>query len=306
LDDTRFSIESRINEDEVVQAISLFSVANTMLAGLGTFRKGEMETIDVLGISTLFYGLQDGSLRQKIVVKNPVLFWRQIEGDLKSLSQKLNDYQSDVQFLLQEARRQFALGWNSSTNGGVNYQFPQFLKRYIEIANQPLLSLNIREQEKDPLVDPVRISEFYGLLRDLKSIILQIIRSLSKYGTAATKRSNEDWSEFETKANEILATIAQFRIMPDQGRRNHWSVLADLTNKNRETEIVPHIVLARQGGRLLQFAKSIYQSDREIDRFDDAHLRDIFQPGVDAANFWTERIRGEAAVLKQYPLRSWV
>lgn len=307
LDDARFSIESAFNIDEADQAISLFSVVTLMLAGLAKFKKGEEETIDVLGISSLYYGLQDGSLRGKIVVENPQEVWRIIEQDLKSLAQRLNDSQSDIQFLIQEGRRQFALAWNSNGGGEANFRFPQLWKRYVEIGNHPLLSLNIREEEKGRMADPHRISEFFGLLRELKSVLIQIVRSLSKYGTAATKRANEEWSDFETRAGEIIATISQYRITPDQIRRNHWSVLADLTNKNRETEIVPYVVLARQGGKLLRYAMSIVlQCGREIDRIDDDHLRDLFQPRSDAPAFWTERIRKESSVLKQYPLKSWV
>jgi hypothetical protein len=301
LDDARFSVESPISIDEANQAVSLFSVSNIMLAGLGKRRVGTVEKTDILGMLNLYYGLQDNSLQDKITVANSTLLWSSLETRLKDLAQDLDTLQSDVEFLNREAKRQFNLG---NTNGVLaNVQFPALFKRYVEIGTDPLLSLDLLVQEGNALFDKTKLAQAYDLLKELKGVILQLVRSLSKYGTAATKRVNEDWSAFEAKGLEVLATVAQHKVSPDQDEKNQWSVLAQLTGKNRETEVAPFVVLARHGGKLLKYAMDIYgQTQNSLDNFDQVHLRDLFQP---KSGFWTDKIRAEATIIKRYPVPNW-
>jgi hypothetical protein len=305
LDDARFSIESLISEDEANQAVSLFSVVNLMLAGQSRRQVGSEQKLDMLGMLNLYYGLQEDSLRAKITVGNSTALWSNLEGELKVLAKDLDQLQTDVDFLSREAKRQFNLGLTNNVLG--NSQFPALFRRYVEIGNDPLLSLDIKAADQpNSFVDKTRVAQADELLRELKGLILQIVRSLSKYGTAATRRANEDWARFESRALEILQTVARERVTPDQDERNSWAVLADLTNKNRETEIAPYVVLARHGGKLLNYAMRIYrETQNRLDDFDNGHLRDLFQNGNVQRDFWTERIRAEATVIKRYPLANW-
>lgn len=302
IDDARFSVESPVSIDEANQAVGLFSVSTMMLAGLGKRKVGNVEKTDILGVLNLYYGLQDNSLQDKITVADSTVLWGSLETRLKSLAQDLDSLQSDVDFLTREAKRQFNLG---TTNGVLaNVQFPSLFKRYVEIGTDPLLSFDLLKQESNDFFDKTKLGQAYDLLKELKGLILQIVRSLSKYGTAATKRVNEDWASFESRSLEVVATVAQQRVSSDQDEKNQWSVLAQLLSKNRETEVAPFVVLARHGGKLLRYAMDIYKlTQNNLDNFDQVHLRDLFQPKNQV--FWTDKIRAEATVIKRYPLPNW-
>jgi hypothetical protein len=305
LDDARFSIETQISLEEANQAVALFSVVNLLLAGLSRHRVGseERERIDVLAVLELYYGLQNGVLRNKIAVADSQLLWSSLETELKQLAKDLDQIQADVEFLNQEAKRQFNLG--TSNNVLANVEFPRLFRRYVEIAADPLLAINIREEDKpNAFFDKAKLAQADDLLRELKGLILQIVRSLSKYGTAATKRVNEDWSRFEARALEVLATVSQQRVTSDLDAKNIFSVLAELINKNRETQVAPYVVLARHGGKMLNIAMETYlETQNQLDNFDQEHLRDLFQP--QGKEFRTTRLRKEATLIKRYPLQNW-
>lgn len=102
--------------------------------------------------------------------------------------------------------------------------------------------------------------------------------------------------------------MAQKRETQDPDDKNVWSVLADLIGKNRETQVIPFVVHARHGGKLLRYALDIYKEEidnNELDNFSREHLRDLFQRGSDSKTFWTEEIRSQAALTKRYPLPNW-
>ena len=302
LDDARFSIESQISLEEANQAVALFSVVNLLLAGLSRRRVGSDEKIDVLGVLELYYGLQDGTLRNKITVADSQRFWSSLETELRDLARELDQLQADVDFLHREAKRQFNLG--TSNNVLANVQFPALFKRYADIGVDPLLSLDIRQEEKNQFFDKAKLAEADDLLKELKGLILQIVRSLSKYGTAATKRVNEDWARFEARALEVLATVAQDFITPDLDLKNIFSLYGVISNKNRETQVAPYVVLARHGGKLLKIAMEVYlKTQDQLDNFDRDHLRDLFQ--LQGQKFVTTRLREEATLVKRYPLATW-
>ena len=153
------------------------------------------------------------------------------------------------------------------------------------------------------LFDKAKLAQAYDLLRDLKGLILQIVRSLSKYGAIATTRVNQDWGNYQARALEVLAVVAQERVSSEHGG-SPWDVLALLTGKNRDTEIAPYAVLARHGGKLLQYAIEIYlEAEKELDRFDREHLLHLFQPRD--REFWTTKIRQDAASVERYPVANW-
>jgi hypothetical protein len=187
-----------------------------------------------------------------------------------------------------------------------NTRFPALFRRYVEIGGSPLLSFDIKAADEGEFFDKTRIAEADELLKELKGLILQIVRSLSKYGTAATKRVNEDWARFESRALEVLQTVARERVAPDRSGQNIWFLLADLTGRNRDTEVAPYVALARHGGKLLNYAMAIYREMKDqLDAFDPEHLRNLFQKEGDSRAFWTEKIKAEASVINRCPLSNW-
>jgi len=306
------SIEAPISEPEALEAITLFSVANVLLAGIGKQRIGSADKVDVLGVLTLFYGLQDGSLTNRIVLNTRDL-WKStvngvgptIEDELKSLRDNLDVLGEDVTFLTREARRQFNLG--TANDVGSNTEFPRLFRRFIDVAGDPRLTLDIRaEDQPNSFTDKQKIGEAFDLLSELKGIVLQIVRSLSKYGTIATSRVNKDWAKFETRALTVLRKVGEKRFTEDVDERRILTVLADLTTKNLETVISPYFALARNGGELLRLAFETYQrSQNELDNFERERLLNLFQAQGDKAQFLTTRMRNEALVIKRYPLANW-
>ena len=106
-----------------------------LLAGKGERVVGSERKVDVLGVLTLYYGLQDRSLITKLVVNSQALF-AQVDTELKDLRDELDKLGSDAIVLEREAKRQFNLGRNNEVAG--NTEFPRLFKRYVEIANDPL------------------------------------------------------------------------------------------------------------------------------------------------------------------------
>jgi len=310
------SIEAPVSEPEALEAITLFSVANVLLAGIGRFRVGNDDKVDVLGVLTLFYGLQNGSLTTRIVLNSGDL-WKStvkvsgggppptIEDELKNLRDNLDVLGEDVTFLTREARRQFNL--STANDVASNVEFPRLFKRYVDIAGDPRLTLDIRaEDQPTSFTDKQKIGEAFDLLSELKGVVLQIVRSLSKYGTIATSRANKDWAKFETRAINVLRKVGEKRFTEDIDERRILTVLADLTNKNLETVISPYFALARNGGELLQLAFETYKrSQNELDNFERERLVNLFQAPGDKAQFLTTRMRNEALVLRRYPLANW-
>jgi len=301
LDETRFSLDAPVSLFEANQGVGLFSVVNLMLAGQGRFRLGDEERMDMLGVVTLFYRLSDKSLSDQLVVQNTDLLWRTIEDELKALAQQVDQLQVDVDFLRREAKRQFNLG--TSNDVLANTEFPAAFDRYIDLAAQPVLGLRLEQEEASQFTDKLKLQQAYEVLRDLKTSVLQIVRMLSKYGTAATRRVNEDWASFESRAIEVLATVAANRVSEDEDDKTAWNVLAVLTGKRRE-DLLPQIALARHGTKLLRLAVEIYvKTLPTLDATDDQHLRDLFQAKGDESQFFTTRLRREADILKRNQVR---
>lgn len=303
LDGPDLSIEAPISEPEAIQAIALFSVVNLMLGGSSQQKVGGETKTDVLGVLTLFYSLQDKTLTPKIAVRSQQLF-PSIQDDLKRLRDTLDILGADVDFLKKEAKRQFNLGHNIDVPG--NTEFPKMFKRYVDIANDPLLTLDIRTEEASTFSDKEQIAKAFDLLIELKGLILQIVRSLSKNGTVATEQANSDWAAYEHDALLVLKQVADARFSEDQTDLRVLQTLADLVNKSFDTQIAPYVALARDGGQLLQLAMTTYQSDKEnLDNFERSYLLDLFQNGS-IENFLTTRLRTEALIIKKYPLTTWM
>src|SRR5262249_1494220 len=157
---------------------------------------------------------------------------------------------------------------------------------YVEIGVDPLLTFDIVAQDVQPQADRTRIAQADDLLKELKALILQMVRSLSKYGTAATKTVNQRWAAFEARALEGRATAAQCRVSLGRDGKNQGAVPGDLLGKNRDTEVAPYVVLARHGGKLLRMALEVYKSEKNrLDDYGRDHLRDLFQSKVAGATF---------------------
>jgi hypothetical protein len=297
------SIEGPISEEESNQATTLFSVVNVLLGGTSPQKVGNELKSDVLGVLTLYYGLQDKSLTPKIVVKSQQL-WTTIQDPLKELRDDLENLGAEVDFLKKEAKRQFNLG--PSTDVAGNTEFPKLFKRYVDIANDPLLTLDLRVEEANSFSDKEKIAQAFDLLTELKGLVLQIVRSLSKNGTVATQQANSEWASYENRALHILKDVADARISDDQDELRVLAVLADLTGKDLDTQIAPYIALARNGGKLLQLAMSTYLADKDnLDNYERTYLLDLFQAGA-IDTFMTTRMRNEALVIKKYPLTQWM
>jgi hypothetical protein len=303
LDSPNLSIEGPISECEALQAITLFSVVNVLLGGTSQVKVGAETKTDVLGILTLYYSLQDKTLTSKVIVRSAQL-WIAIQDELKALRDDLEILGADVDFLKKEAKRQFNLGTNNDVPG--NAEFPKMFKRFVELATDPLLSLDIRTEESSPFSDKEQIARAYDLLVELKGLILQIVRSLSKNGTVATDRANQLWANYEGRALHVLQQVADARISDDQDDLRVLAVLADLVNKNFDTQISPYVALARDGGVMLQIAMETYRADQDnLDNFERSYLLNLFQNGT-IESFRTTRLRNEALVVKKYPLTHWM
>lgn len=310
------NVEAEVSPEEAKQAIGLFSVVNFMLAGQGRRMVGTEEKIDILGVLNLYYGLQEKSLADRIVVANSEFLWEIIEAPLDELAKKLDQLQGDVSFLTREAKRQFNLGTNNAVPG--NTRFPALFNRYVALGTDPRLALDIREarsngQTLSLVGDEAKLQETYDILRDLKSTIVDIVRSLSKYGTTGTRRVFNDWSKFELGALNVLSSVASQRVSEDQDEKNTWAILSTLIGRSRE-DIIPYVALADHGTVLLRYALDIYNKAvdlGELEEFDASHLVDLFQPSEfrstngHGTNYWTDRIRREANYIRRYPLSNW-
>jgi len=242
-----------------------------------------MKKVDVLGVLTLYYGLQDKSLSSRVVLNTREL-WRPtvsgsgvlMEDELKALRDLLDGLGQDVNFLTREARQQSNLGTTNEV--AANVTFPPLMKRYVEICSDPRLTVDVRaEDQPGSFTSKDRIAVAFDLLSELKSVVLRIVRSLSKYGTIAVDRSNRDWVRFENRAFQVLRIAGEQRFTGDVDEKRILTVLVDLAGRDFDTMIAPYFTLARNGGRLLSLAFNTYTASRdELDNFEQEHLLDLF------------------------------
>jgi hypothetical protein len=254
----------------------------------------------VLGILALYYGLQDRSLT--IPVKSQQLF-AQIDGELKALRDALDRLGSDVHVVEREAKRQFDLGRATDVAG--NTDFPRLFKRYVELASNPLLFLDLRQETTSEMSDKEKVAEAFDLLRELKDVVVRLVRSLSRYGTIATMRVNVDWADYQGRAMAILRIVATERLAEnDSDEKRPLAVLAALTGKARDTQIEPYVALAREGGHLLDLALEAYRATKEqLENYDEQHLLDLFQ--AQGTRFLTARMRASGVILRDQTARVW-
>jgi hypothetical protein len=261
---------------------------------------GTQRKIDVLGVLTLYYGLQDRTLN--IPVDSKKLFG-DVDEELKKLRDMLDILGNDVEVLEREAKRQFNLGRNTDVAG--NTEFPRLFKRYIDIANDPLLFLDIRKESGNDFSDKEKVARAFDLLRELKDVVVNLVRSLSKYGTIATTRLNNEWTDYLGRSMAVLVKVAADRLAEDDSdEKRPLAVLATLTGKNLDTQIAPYVALAREGGNLLDLALEAYRATKEqLENYDEQHLIDLFQ--AQNTQFLTTRMRASAAILRAFPLMNW-
>lgn len=291
------SLEAAISIEEAEEATSLFSVVNLVFAGL--VQEGDM--IDVLGVRKLFFGWRksDDSEIKALNVSDQVI------ADLivreEDLQKKLEESKADFEFLRREAKRQFNLGTDNTVVG--NIQFPSLFKRYVEVSSDVRISIDLRLQKENPILDKVKLEEAYLVLRNLRDIIIQVVRSLSKYGTKSTSITNKKWSAFAGDALKALVTLGQARTNVDTDEMTPWAVLALLTKKP-EVQLMPYAALYRHGYRLLKLAVDIYtENERKLETNDSDTLVTMFQPT--GKPFWTTLMREQAEVIQRYPLTNW-
>src|SRR5262249_23668355 len=152
--------------------------------------------------------------------------------DVVALHEELSNLMlnKNVGELEKAAKKQFNLGNNLDATG--NTEFPKMFKRYVDITNDPLLTLDIRTEETSAFSDKEQIAKAYDLLAELKGLILQIVRSLSKNGTVALNQRNQLLANYENRALHVLQQVADLRISEDQDELRVLSVLAELLNKD--------------------------------------------------------------------------
>jgi len=319
LDDDEFSIESAISIPEANEAITLFSVVNMFLAGTGSKGNGAASTsgnpnaaVDVLGMLTIFNGMQTTGtsgvngkedLARRLGISS-ASFWSSQERVLVAIYEQLQRVGPQFLLLEQEGKRQFNIG----LAGGVaaNVEFPSLFQRFVDLANDPLLAIDIRREENNAFIDKEKLNRAIDLLVDLKGLVLQIVRSLSKHGTIAMRTRNRTCAGLEADALGVLQAIAKAKVTDDIDEKNPYAVLADLIGKDRDTEVAPYVVLARDGSRLLRLAVDVYNLEAgALEDYERDHLIDLFQQGSDSRQFLTTRMRGAAAVIKRYPLKNW-
>jgi hypothetical protein len=317
LDDSEFSIESAISIPEAHEAITLFSVVNMFLAGKPTKGNGATATnsngaVDVLGMLSIFNGLQTtgtagANARENLARSlgiSSVSFWSSQERVLTAIYEQLQRLGSQFAKLEEEGRRQFNIGLANGVSA--NVEFPSLFQRFVDLANDPLLAIDIRREENNAFIDKEKLNRAIDLLVDLKGLILQIVRSLSKHGTIAMRTRNRICAGIEADALEVLQAIAKAKVTDDIDEKNPYAVLADLVGKDRDTEVAPYVVLARDGSRLLRLAIDVYNVEEgALEDYERDHLIDLFQQGSDSRQFLTTRMRGAAAVIKRYPLKNW-
>jgi hypothetical protein len=301
LDSPDFSIVAKVSEPEVEQAITLFSVVNMLIAGKGERVVGRERKTDVLGVLTIYYGMQDRTLASRILVNSQQLFG-QIDAELKQLRDDLDRLGADVDFLEREARRQFNLGGNAAVAG--NTEFPRLFKRYVEIATDPLLVLDLAAEQASPFGNKEQVARAFDLLREQKDVVVGIVRSLSKSGSIATARVNADWTAFEGRAMALLVKVAAARLTEDSDAARPLAVLADLSGRSLDSDVIPYVALAREGGLLLDLALEAYRHVKDaLEDYDERTLLDLFQaPG---AEFLTTRMRKSAVIVRQYGPAGW-
>jgi hypothetical protein len=291
------SLEAAISIDEANEAVSLFSVVNLMLAGLVQ----DGDKVDVLGVRKLHLGLPNSADVEIKALNISEQVKEDIQGRERVLHDDLDKSETDFKFLRQEAKRQFNLGTNNTIVG--NTQFPSLFKRYVEVSSDVRISIDLKQQKVNPILDKVKLEEAYLVLRNLRDVIIQVVRSLSKYGTKSTRLPNQKWSAFAGDAMNALITLGQARTNVDTDETTPWAVLALLTKKP-DTEIMPYAALYRHGYQLLKFAVDIYsENKRNLETNDSDTLVNMFQPT--GRPFWTTLMREQAEVIQRYPRANW-
>jgi hypothetical protein len=297
-----FDIETPVSMVEAGFATAFFRVANVILAGLT-----ENGQTDVFGSQRV------ATVADQLGISETLPLWQQTLQDAEALKNDVRDLigVQSLQRLKREAKRQFNLGLENSV--AANVRFPVLFRRLVDIATDPVLTMDIADQDlNNPLLDKTKIGQADALLRELKDIVVQLVRSLSKEGQAQTRIDTERWIPVAERAMTIAGRLAPARNTGDADDKNPWAVVSVLTAKNRDTEVTPYVVLGRHGGRVLELAMLIYDEMNRrgaLTSFDSGILRGVFQDArVRAAvprMFFTDQIREQAAYIKTYPVPNW-
>ncbi|HET9227508.1 MAG TPA: carboxypeptidase-like regulatory domain-containing protein, partial [Thermoanaerobaculia bacterium] len=299
-----FDIESAVDLTEAAHATNFFRVANVVLAGLSGGN----------GQTDLFGSQNVAGLAAQLGVSETSQGWTDALKEVDKLKKDVSDLigVQAVQRLKREAKRQFNLGLENGVEA--NTRFPILFRRYMEIAMDPLLTMDIQDQdENNKQIDKTKIGQADALLQELKEIVVQLVRSLSRQGQAQTRIDAEAWVPVATRAMTIANKLANERQTGDQDDKNPWAVLSILTGKARDTEVTPYVVLGRHGGRLLELALDIYASlkqQKALTSFENGKIRSVFQDPRNRGNgtprtFFTDQIRSEAMYVRTYPVPNW-
>src|SRR5262249_17171857 len=206
-------------------------------------------------------GLTGGEdLTRKLGISSAT-FWPSQERALDALREQIDRLGSQFVALEEEGKRQFNIGLTNTVTA--NVEFPRLFRPYVALANDTLLALDINLEERSQFADKEKVNRAIDLLVELKGIVIQTVRSLSKHGTIAMRTRNRLCAGVEADALLILKAIADAKVTDDIDERNPYAVLADLLGKERDTEVAPYVVLARDGGRLLLLTLELYDAEKE-------------------------------------------
>jgi hypothetical protein len=296
-----FSLDQPISEVEAAEAIVLFTLAATMIAGSGRVRTDGAWRKDAFGLLTLHYGLGDKSLQTRLRLPGSAL--SAVGDDLRALRDAVDRLESDIGVLEREARRQFNLGSNNEVLG--NIRFAQLFRRYVQLAADPALALDLRAENLSPVADKAKVTQAIDRLFELKGVIVDLVRCLSRYGTIASRRTTRDWAGLAGRALVLLEQVGKARLTDDLDERTAYATLAEITGRDLDRQVLPFVVLARDGGALLRLALEIYGATKHaLDDYGRDAILELFQPPANPLSRTTP-MRNHAAALRRYPLASW-
>ena len=314
-----FDIETPISDAEALSAARLFRVVAMLMAGRSSqSTNGQENTTDLFGILKLKSRWKE--VQKEFVQADDVLNGRieatkpnspTILTEINRLAAELNVSQAPKDLLLW-GRQNFNLGDPSAVG---NVRFPGIFNRLLELLNDPLASLDIADEKGKDRTGIDDINRAYDVLREIKGLVLKLVRSLAHHGSESYLTAVAEMEDFflqekegyRTGALMVLNALGKMRNAEDD-QKNAWSVLSLLTERPREPDIISFVALGRRGGNILDGSVALYvsmQGATKLDAESDEDMVEIFQPAgaKDKRKDWfVLKMRPDAALLKRYPV----
>src|SRR5262249_55824714 len=131
-----FDIETAVSMVEAGYATAFFRVANVILAGLT-----EAPTLDVFGSQRV------AAIADQLGISETSQAWQQSLQDAEQLKKDVRDLigLQAVQRLRRETKRQFNLGLDNTVSA--NTRFPTLFRRLVDIATDPILTMDVEDED---------------------------------------------------------------------------------------------------------------------------------------------------------------